>query len=190
MMIVKRAVFGLLAISLVGCSTVPEKPVQEYMLAGMQHLQQQHNWRFEGRLAMVDERDSISASISWRHRPESDEIELSGPLAQGRVLVYVTADSVVIDSGDGRQVYPGRADEVMAEQLGVDMPVNALRYWVLGVNHPELAYVERTGGFSQNGWLVLFREMQRVNDEWLPKKVTAEKNKTKIKLIVDQWDLS
>jgi len=189
-MMFKAVVFGLLTIALTACSTVPEKPVQEYLLAGAQHLQQQQRWRFEGRLAMVDERDSISASISWRHRPEVDEIELSGPLAQGRVQVVVTPDSVVIDNGEGRRVYPGRADEVMAEQLGVDMPVNALRYWVLGVNQPEQAYVERTGGFFQNGWVVLFREMQRVDAEWLPKKVTAEKNKTKIKLIVDQWDLS
>lgn len=189
-MMLKAVVFGVLAIGGVACSTVPQQPVQEYLLAGKQHLQQQQSWRFEGRLAMVDERDSISASISWRHRPEIDEIELSGPLAQGRLQVVVTADSVVIDNGEGRQVYSGRAEEVMAEQLGVDMPVDALRYWVLGVNQPEQEYVELTGGFSQNGWSVLFREMQRVDAEWLPKKVTAEKNKTKIKLIVDQWDLS
>lgn len=189
-MIVRSALFALLAVSLVACSTVPDKPLQGYMLADMQSLQQQQNWRLEGRLAVSDERDSVSASIRWQHRPESDEIELIGPLSQGRVLLAVSADSVMIDEGDGRRVYSGRGDEVLAEQLGMEMPVYSLRYWVLGVNDPAQTYEERKGGFSQAGWLVMFREMQQVNAKWLPKKVTAEKNKTKIKLIVDQWDLS
>lgn len=189
-MAVRFAIFGLFVLLLMACSTLPEKPVQEYLLADMQHLQQQQSWRFEGRLAMSDERDSVSAAISWRHHPEGDEIELTGPLSQGRVLVLVSADEVVIDEGDGQRVYPGKVDEVVTAQLGVDMPVNALRYWVLGVNDPGQAYVEHTGGFSQNGWQVSFKEMQQVKAQWLPKKVTAEKNKTKIKLIVDQWDLS
>jgi len=31
--------------------------------------------------------------------------------------------------------------------------------------------------------------MQKANSEILPKKITAEKDKAKIKLIIDQWDI-
>lgn len=187
---VKSVVCLVLVIMLSACSTVAEKPFADYQLVKLQHLQQQGRWAFEGRLALVDEKDSVSASISWRHTEEQDDIELTGPLAQGRLAISVTPDRVVIDDGDNRQEYRGRADAVVAEQLGMDMPVNALKYWVLGVNDPDQAFLEQDGGFFQNGWLIRFREMQKVNSEWLPKRMTAQKDKTRIKLIVDQWDLS
>lgn len=179
-----------LALSVNACSFIQEKPVDGYRFAEMQHLQQQRNWYFEGRLAMVDEKDSISASISWRHQAGRDDIELTGPLAQGRVAISVAEDKVVIDDGDNRKEYGGTVDDVVTNQLGMDMPVNALKYWVLGVNDPQESYVEQDGGFVQQGWLVRFGEMQRVKKEILPKKMTAEKDKTRIKLVVDQWDLS
>lgn len=185
-----RVVLFSASLFLTACSLISEKPLEGYQLAGMQHLQQQSVWYFEGRLAMVDEKDSISASINWHHRADKDEIELVGPLAQGRLAISVTPGVVVVDDGDSRQEYRGQVDRIVAEQLGVDMPVDALKYWVLGVNEPKGSFVEQEGGFFQAGWLVRYREMQRVNSKWLPKKITAEKDKTRIKLIVDQWNLS
>lgn len=185
--------FGIvfvLAISATGCSLVQEKPVEGYSFEQMQHLQKQNNWYFEGRLAVVGEKDSISASISWRHRAERDEIELAGPLAQGKVAITVVADSVIIDDGDTRKEFRGPVDGIVTDQLGMDMPVNALKYWVLGVSDPLDGYVHQVNGFTQYGWLVSFGEMQRVKAELLPKKITVEKDKTRIKLIVDQWNLS
>lgn len=170
-----------------GCSVAPEKPLQDLQLAGRQHLQQMQSWEFEGRLAVVDEKDSVSMSIVWRHRQNSDDIDLSGPLAQGRVKIFVSPGQVLVDDGDTRNVYVGEPEQVFAEQLGVNMPVSALKYWVLGVNQPKQTYVEQPGGFDQAGWSVRYKEMQQVSAEVLPKKITAEKDKAKIKLIVDQW---
>lgn len=187
---IRYVIFLILPALLSGCSVAPEKPMQAYRMVGVEHLQQQERWYFEGRVALVDERDSVSASISWRHNKERDDIELTGPLAQGKVAISVTAEGVAIDDGDSRQEFQGSAEAVLNEQLGVDMPVSALRYWVLGVSDPQQDYVELQDGFLQDGWSVRFREMQQVNAEMLPKKVTAEKEKARIKLIVDQWDLS
>lgn len=176
---------------LAGCSLTPEKPALEsYPLAAMQHLQQQKRWSLQGRLALVDEKDSVSVSVSWRHDGLQDDIELVGPLAQGRVKITVTPDQVIVDDGEQRNVYLGSADEVLSQQLGVDMPVSALKYWVLGVNDPDQDFIEQPGGFYQAGWLVRYREMQVVEAETLPKKMTAEKDKARIKLIVDEWVLS
>ena len=188
-----RVRFGLilsLALSASACSVIQERPIDGYNIAAMRHLQEQKSWYFEGRLAFTDEKDSISASISWRHRLAGDEIELSGPLAQGKVAILVSNDKVIVDDGDTRKEFRGAVDEVMSEQLGMDMPVNSLRYWVLGTNDPNSDYLEQGNGFTQSGWVVRFTEMQRVNVELLPRKITAEKDKARIKLIVDQWELS
>lgn len=178
-----------LTVWLGGCAVTPEKPAEEYQLANMQYLQQQKKWVLEGRLALVNEKDSVSVSINWRHNELRDDIELAGPLAQGRVKISVTPDRVTVDDGDNPRVFYGPVDEVLAEQLGVDLPVDSLKFWVLGVNDPRQTYIEQPGGFYQGSWLVRYGEMQAVNTDTLPKKMTAEKDKTRIKLIVDQWVL-
>ncbi|MDD4916006.1 MAG: lipoprotein insertase outer membrane protein LolB [Methylococcales bacterium] len=191
---IKNEVLAILFFSvfaLNACSVLPEKqPLEAYPLAQMQHLQKQDNWYFEGRLALANEKDSISAAITWRHQPAKDNIELVGPLAQGRVVIEVTPGRVMVDDGDNPREYQGEVDEIVSRQLGVEMPVDALRFWVLGVNDPGWPVVEQGGGFDQEGWRIRFKEMQQVQAERLPKKLSAEKDKTKIKLIVDQWELS
>lgn len=189
-MIINRILLFLSALLLTACSSVSDKPIDVYQLADMRPLQQQKQWYFEGRLALADERDSISASVNWRHGLERDDIEFTGPLAQGRLLISVVADTVIVDDGDKRQEFRGPVEDVLAEQLGVVMPVNALRYWVLGVVDPRQQFIEWADGFMQAGWRVSFKEMQRVNAVLLPRKINAEKDKTRIKLVVDQWDLS
>ncbi|OQW74445.1 MAG: outer membrane lipoprotein LolB [Proteobacteria bacterium ST_bin11] len=183
------SVFLLSGMLLTGCSWLTEKEGEVYRLQDMQVLPQQQ-WYLEGRLALADERDSISASVSWRHRLYRDDIELSGPLAQGKLVISVAADLVTVDDGDTRKEFSGPAEQILSEQLGVAIPLNAMKYWVVGMPDPDQSFVEQVGGFLQAGWHVGFREMQRVNTLVLPRKINAEKDKTKIKLVVDQWDLS
>lgn len=186
---VGRFTASLLVCLLCSCAVTPEAVLDAYNLAAMQHLQQQKRWSLEGRLALVDEKDSISGSVIWRHDGVQDDIELVGPLAQGRMKISVMEGRVVVDDGDKVKVFSGRSEKILAEQVGVSMPVNALKYWVLGVSAPDREFVEQPGGFYQGGWLVRYSEMQKVDAELLPKKMTAVKDKTRIKLIVDHWDL-
>lgn len=183
------SLFIVLAMLSSACGVTPERLSDDYQLASMQYLQRQKKWSFEGRLALTSENESISASVVWFHDENVDDIELVGPLAQGRLKIHVGPEQVIVDDGENRSVFDGDAEAVLAGQLGVAMPVSALRYWVLGVNDPEQAMVEAAGGFFQAGWLVRYREMQMVGADLLPKKVTVEKDKTRIKLVVDQWEL-
>lgn len=186
-----RRFIGCIVLStwLGGCAVTPQKPMEAYQLAAMRHLQNQKSWVLEGRLALANEKDSVSVSISWRHDESQDDIELVGPLAQGRLKIVVSPLRVEVDDGESLKVFDGPVDEVLAEQLGVDLPVDSLKFWVLGVNDPKQSYTEQPEGFYQGNWLVRYREMQTVNADTLPKKMTAEKDKSRIKLIVDQWVL-
>jgi outer membrane lipoprotein LolB len=181
----------LLAVLLLqsGCAVIEEKPLETYHLADMQHFQQDRPWQFEGRIALANEKESISAAIAWVHQLERDDIELTGPLGQGRLLIAVLPNKVIVEDGDNRQEFQGAVESIFTEQLGVAVPVQALRYWVLGVNDPHQAVVEQVEGFGQSGWTVKFKEMQSVGGLTLPRKMGVEKELTKIKLIVDQWKI-
>jgi outer membrane lipoprotein LolB len=181
----------LLAVLLLqsGCAVIEEKPLETYHLADMQHFQQDRPWQFEGRIALANEKESISAAIAWVHQLERDDIEFTGPFGQGRLLIAVLPNKVIVEDGDNRQEFQGAVESIFTEQLGVAVPVQALRYWVLGVNDPHQAVVEQADGFGQSGWAVKFKEMQSVGGLTLPRKMGVEKELTKIKLIVDQWKI-
>lgn len=187
-----KRIFGLILLALLcGCGLVRDEPYLLYQSEESVRLLalEQKAWRFDGRLAMVNQTDSISGNISWNHALHRDEIEIVGPLAQGRVVISIVPNSITIDDGDSVQNFSGSSDLIMRDQLGIDLPFGDLKFWVLGVTEPVKQVVKQEEGFYQQGWLVRYKEMQRVRDEILPKKMWIEKDRTRIKLIVDHWDL-
>ena len=179
-----------MATLLVSCADVHVKPTIPFQLTARDYLYAKASWAFVGRMAVSDKNDSFSASITWKHQDSQDKLELSGPFGQGRTLIELTDEGVVIDNGDERMQYSGNADELVSRQVGVDIPVSALKYWVLGLVEPELEYDLLEKGFVQSGWNVSYQQMQRVGQTDMPRKIRVEQEGVKLKLIINHWDLS
>lgn len=190
-MIIKRFFLGLIiAILLTACTQTLLKPVTKYRLAERDEFYQLQKWSFDGRLALSDGKESWSASIEWAHSKEKDELKLSGPLGQGAVAITLTENLVIIDRGDEQIQQSSDVDAFIEQQLGMFIPVRALRYWVLGLTAPDKAFVELTDGFEQEKWIIQYSQMQQTNKEkWMPRKLKAHQDKTRLKLIIDNWML-
>lgn len=170
-----------------GCAGQAEKPVSDYAYAPLPSERLDH-WVFDGRLAVKDSRDSWSANVNWSHDPDDDVLKLAGPLGQGSAVIRLTPDKVVIDRGNGNVQTSERPEAFIREQLGVVIPVRALRFWVLGVPEPNRPHARTVDGFTQTGWLVAYPQMQRVRaDLSLPRKITVSNQQTKLKLVIDRW---
>lgn len=183
---------GLIVIALLagGCAQLPVQPTGGYQLQQMRHWYDQARWHIEGRLGVVSDLDSFSASFTWQHAQDRDIIDIAGPLGQGRVLLKVTPEQVLVDDGKHVRIYRETMDALLLRYLGVDVPVQALPFWLLGLVEPQVSYQETDRGFIQHGWRVIYRQLQPVQGGWLPHKINLEKNSNKLKLIVDQWVLS
>ena len=188
-MIFKPIAFLILAALLVSCADVAVKSTRPFQLSGRDHLYAKSSWSFTGRMAVSDENDSFSASIAWKHQNRQDKLELAGLFGQGRTLIELTDDGVVIDYGDERLQYFGNADEVVSRQVGVDIPVSALKYWVLGLVQPKAEYEMLENGFIQSGWNVKYLQMQLVGPDDMPRKIRVEQDDVTLKLIINQWAL-
>ena len=81
-------------------------------------------------------------------------------------------------------------EEFINQQLGMFVPVRSLRYWVVGLPEPSRSYKETAVGFNQSGWLSEYKQMQPVDDESMPRKMTVMNNQVKLKLIIDHWVLN
>jgi outer membrane lipoprotein LolB len=185
----RSVVVLILAAMLVSCADVPVKSTRPFQLSGRDHLYSKAIWSFAGRIAITDENDSFSASIAWKHQDRQDKLELAGLFGQGRTLIELTDDGVVIDNGDERLQYSGNADELISRQVGVYIPVAALKYWVLGLVEPGVEYDVLEKGFVQSGWNVSYQQMQVVGQNVMPRKIRVEQEDVKLKLIINHWDL-
>ena len=187
---VKWLGWWLIVLMLSACSTVPVEPEVHYSKLIREHLYKLERWSFEGRLALTGKNDSWSASINWGHKPDDEKIKLSGPLGQGATVIQLTGDRVTIDRGDDKPQSSTQPEAFINQQLGMFVPVRSLRYWVIGLPEPGSAFVVTTTGFKQAGWLVDYKQMQPVDNQSMPHKITVTNEQVKLKLIIDQWVLN
>ncbi|MGR8997783.1 MAG: lipoprotein insertase outer membrane protein LolB [Gammaproteobacteria bacterium] len=181
-------VFFVLMLS--ACSTVPVGPEVHYSKIAREHLYQMERWSFEGRLALTGKNDSWQASINWGHMPDDEKIKLSGPMGQGATVIQLTGDLVTIDRGGDEVQSSTQPEEFINQQLGMFVPVHSLRYWVVGLPEPNSKFIETASGFTQSGWLIEYKQMQPVDNQFMPRKITVTNKQVKLKLIIDQWVLN
>ena len=180
----------LLSLLVVACSPEQVKETELYSKGSKDSLYHLNQWAFDGRLALKTKIDSWQANISWKHSVNEDSIKLSGPLGQGATFIRLDGNKVAIERGDGKVLASDRPEEFINQQLGLFVPVRALRYWVAGVPDPSNRYIEMAGGFKQAEWMVEYDQMQDVGVYSMPRKVAVTNAKLKLKLVIDQWNIN
>ena len=173
-----------------GCTTEIVAPETLYSKTTRENLYNLEQWSFEGRLGLTGIKDSWQANINWQHRSSNEEIRLSGPLGQGATIIKLTGTLVTIDRGNDKIQTSLEPEAFISQQLGMFVPVRSLRYWVIGVPEPGIPYVEAGLGFRQAGWLIEYKQMQRVNAQNMPRRITVTNEKVKLKIMIDQWILN
>ena len=188
----KARVFGLYLVILMasGCATEIVAPETLYSKITRESLYNLEQWAFEGRLGLIGIKDSWQANINWQHRSSDEEIRLSGPLGQGATIIKLTGTLVTIDRGNDKIQTSLEPEAFISQQLGMFVPVRSLRYWVIGVPEPGSPYVEAGLGFRQAGWVIEYKQMQRVNAQNMPRRITVTNEKVKLKIMIDQWILN
>jgi outer membrane lipoprotein LolB len=147
-------------------------------------------WSLDGRLAMSAKQVSWSANMLWQHQADNEQIKLSGPLGQGATHIRLTKSQVVIDRGGKDVQASANPEQFIEQQLGMAVPIHSLRYWVVGLPEPGIAFFETAAGFKQGQWLVAYKEMQWVGKQAMPRKITVMNGQVRLKVMIDQWNLN
>lgn len=184
----KLILWGCCVLLLSGCSffTV-EPPSIPYSKTATLPLYKLEKWSFEGRLSITGRTESWTANIDWQHGFDKEKIKLSGPLGQGATHIELGKGVVTIDRGDGKAQTSNQPETFINQQLGLSVPVQSLRYWVIGLPEPTQNFVETATGFKQAGWLIEYKQMQAVKTTTMPYKINVTNEQVKLKLIVDEW---
>ncbi len=158
-------------------------------LLGRQALYKKETWSFSGRMSVIDKNHAFSAHVEWEHQSQKEKIKLSGPFGLGRTDIILGKQGVVFSSAGKPVRYVGDVDDIVSKELGVRVPISALKYWVLGVTDPETGYTEKHDGFVQHGWRITYLQMVGKGFYQLPQKIVIKQGEAKLKLIVNHWNM-
>jgi outer membrane lipoprotein LolB len=186
---------GLLA----GCQTAPprgpvtgpgaEAPWPEQYAA----LENFSSYNLTGRVAVAANGQGFSASLRYAQLPKRSDLALDGPLGIGGLRVALAGEEIEISTSRGERLDGVAARAELERRLGFALPLAELRWWLLGVPAPGEAALNRDAGsgeirdFTQDGWHVSIETRAPGLGFSLPKRLTAEREGARLKLLVESW---
>ncbi len=182
-----------LTATLFGCATPAPPAISPVWTSRQAALTPLTHWRAAGRIGVVNAEDGWHASFQWDQQGPDYRIDLIGPLGQGRVLLQGTATGVTLQTQDGQQWTAPDADALVEQHLQIHLPVNGLRYWILGLPEPGAPPVLHTDAqgrltrLEQKGWLIDYPAYAPLTPIELPARIMAQRQDLSVKLIIEQW---
>ena len=138
---------------------------------------------------------SGSANLRWEQWENRFSIRLWGPMGQATTLITGDVRRVVLERADGGERRVGDPAVILKEELGWEIPVGALGYWVRGVPAPDGAATNlqlsegRAAAFGQNGWHIEVSRYMAVAGRSLPARITAARGEHRVTLVIREWHL-
>lgn len=180
---------ALVGLALAGCTAPPRAP--EGGVSPDPALMSR--WTASGRMAIAAGNDGGSGSFDWAQDGTTSRLDLRGPLGAGSLHLVVTPESFSLTDGSGRVLDADAARADLQGRLGADLPWDHLRYWLLGLPAPGLEATVLDQGeapwrvIEQAGWRLAYGSFAVVGGLNLPKRLSAEREAVRVRVIVDAW---
>ena len=183
-------VFAVMMIVLQNCSIFVKKPLIDDKKAI-------HSWQIDGRISIVPSQgEAMQGGLSWVQNKHNFSLSLSGPFGQGGVKITQTAQQPIMVKTAEAEYQTDAPERWMEENFGWSVPVDALRYWVLGEAKPDVGFQKKFDAdgnlvqLIQADWVVDFKRYQQVQGVHLPVKIFMQHPQMKVRLVIGEWFLS
>jgi len=190
-------VYALLLLA--GCATQPPALTGDRAAAWLERRVQLSGldvWRLSGRIAVQMDRDAFSANLFWQQDSGGYIVRVAAPLGRGTYELRGTADGVRLQTSDNRMLFADDAGTLMRENLGWELPVSGLAWWIRGLPEPGVQpsamgvdAAGRLNNLTQSGWDVIYRRYESNGDLELPGKMELRNTRLKVRLVINEWSL-
>jgi outer membrane lipoprotein LolB len=191
----RRFLWAMVAVTLASCRTVPvHEPAAQTWEARRPQLQARERFELKGRVAVATGSEGFNARLRWTQDGKQTHMSLDGPLGAGGVQVTSDGTAVSVVTSRGERLDNDAARAELSNRLGFDPPLGSLRYWILGVPEPghpaqeSLDAQQRLATLQQDGWQIAYTDYMSVSGEWLPAKLTLQREGVRLRVIVDGWN--
>ncbi len=150
-------------------------------------------WQFSGRIAVKTSDDGFNGKLRWFQDEASFRATVSGPLGIGTVRIEGDGDSIEITDKDGTATVLQDVEMELYYRYGWTIPVESLRYWVLGIPDPrvpaasEFDELNRVSRLEQRGWIVDVGAYREAGGQQMPARLVASSRETSVRLVIDKW---
>jgi outer membrane lipoprotein LolB len=204
MSVTRVAACVLVLVMLASCRTVPTRtvtgpgadapwPAQRAALANLD------GYSLDGRVAVAANGQGFSASLRYTQALGRSQFSLEGPLGIGGLRVQAEGDDLEIETSRGDKLDGPEARAELERRLGFALPIEQLRWWLLGIPAPGESSVNAADDgeirdFTQDGWRVDIASRAPGIGFSLPQRLTAQRagaesgpEGARIKLLVERW---
>ncbi|WDH52390.1 lipoprotein insertase outer membrane protein LolB [Pseudomonas chlororaphis] len=191
-------VFSFIAL-LAGCSGFgPRESVEGHGSPALwrEHKQQLSGldgWQINGKIGIRAPKDSGSGTLFWLQRQDYYDIRLSGPLGRGAARLTGRPGKVALEvANQGRYEAP-TPEALLEEQLGWNLPVSHLAWWVRGLPAPDsksrltLDGDSRLSNLEQDNWQVEYLSYAQQSGYWLPERIKLHGRDLDVTLVIKEW---
>ena len=150
------AMSGLVA-EPIGAAQKAEAAFQQRLIK----LRQATAFDLQGRIAVKG--GALSGSLRWSQWPDRFSLRVAGPFGAGALLMDGRGGLVHIKNKDV-DITTADPETLLAQHTGWRLPLNSLRYWVLGIPAPdapaelEVDALGRALSLRQSGWTLHYSE--------------------------------
>ncbi len=185
-----RAIASLLLATafLSGCTgTAPPAEENSNWTRQRNQLLAMDSWELRGRVNVRYDNESDTPRINWLQQGSEYHITLWGTFNAGYTTVVGRPHFVTLESG-GETLTASSPEELILQQLGYELPISQLNYWIKGLpapdSQPQLVFNElnQLTTIRQEGWTVSLLDMRQYGELSLPRRVELTRPRNDIQL--------
>jgi outer membrane lipoprotein LolB len=156
-------------------------------------LGQLDQWQFNGRIAVKTDDEGFNGKLRWVQNGDMFSATVSGPLGIGTVRIQGDSDGIEITDKNGAVTVLRDVETELYYRYGWTIPVESLRYWVLGIPDPrvpadtEFDEIDQLKRLEQRGWGVDFDRYREAGGQQMPARINAASSETTVRLVIDKW---
>lgn len=194
---VGRVLVAALVVMLAACAAPRLKPdAARLAVQGEREgvLAERDQWTIEGRLGVSDGRDGGSGSLRWVQDGADFRLTVHAPVTGKTWVLHGDDRHAVLEGLRAEAVESPDAAALLARELGWQVPVAQLGYWIRGMRAPGPAtLVFREDGLpaqiDQAGWTVEYRDYDETVDPPLPQRIFARNGERDVRVSIRTWTL-
>lgn len=197
MKLIRSTGLPLFLILLNACSSIaPPAQLNSDWLKQRSSLEKLDSWQLRGRVNVRYNDESNTPRILWMQQNVEYHITLWGTFNAGRTVIVGRPDFVTLEQG-GDVLTATSSEDLILQQLGYELPVSYLEYWIKGLPAPgskaDLNFNElnQLEVLVQDGWTISYSDLRLYGDLSLPRRVevTRPKNDIRLRFVGLNWQL-
>lgn len=195
-MLKKYILLIITLLSLCACATMPQ-PGTHYLTwqKRQQQLNNINNWNIYGSLGISYNNQDIIAHYKWQQSEVDYIITLYSTLDIGSVKIVGNPEQVTLWRSATLKTTAKTPEVLMQSQLGWSLPLENLKYWILGLPTPQLPTTTKFDSYNhliflqQQNWQIQYSDFKAIKNIDLPTKIFINNPQLRIKIVIKEWQL-